>query len=131
MSYQSRVRILPVTTTLLLVFAGCASSPERPYEALAHAEASIDQAEQAGARQLAEMALISAKENLAKARAAAQNDETIAAKRYAEEAALDADLAAAQVRSKKAVQSANEVEASIDTLREELARAQSYSGETT
>ena len=108
--------------------SACASSPDRPFQDLARAEASIEQANQSGARQYGATELNAAREKLAKARAAADNDENIMASRYAREAAVDAELATAITRNRKAELAVEELNRSIETLREEIARNQARSG---
>jgi hypothetical protein len=112
----------------LIAGAGCASTPDIPDEELAMAETQIDQAEQAGARQYAAADLESAKERIASARAAANDDDAVQARRLATEAALDAELASAKSRSEKAEDSLMEIEGGIETLRQEIARNQGEQG---
>lgn len=114
----------------LLILGACASSPERPDQDLARAEAAISQAEQSGARQYGPVALDDAREKLAKARTAVAEEEMLLAERYAEEAALAADLAAAKTRTGKAERAVEELEDSIAVLREEIARNVRTEGET-
>lgn len=114
---------------LLLLAAGCAGTRERPAEDLARAEAGIRQAEQGGAEQYGAMELQSARDKLERANQAANEDEMAEAERLAEEAALDADLAAAKTRSRKADAAVKQVEESIAMLREEIARGRSREGE--
>ena len=113
----------------LATLYACASSPDRPFQDLARAEASIEQADQSGARQYGATELDAAREKLAKARAAADSDENIAASRYAKEAAVDAELATAITRNRKAELAVEELNRSIETLREEIARNQARSGD--
>lgn len=122
MIYVTKILALPIAVTLSSGLAGCAGSPERPHEDLARAEAGLNQAEQAGAQQYAPLALDSAREKLGKARAAAEREEMLEAERYAEQAALDADLAAAKSRTGKAQASVEQLENSIAVLREEIER---------
>lgn len=118
----------PAGMAIVALTASCASGPERPHQALARAEASIEQAEQSGAREYGAVELSAAREKLNKARAAANEGEHIVARRYAEQAALDAELAAAMTRSRKAELSVEQLNRSIETLREEIARSQARSG---
>jgi hypothetical protein len=109
--------------------AACGGTPERPVEDLARAEAGIRQAEQGGAERYGAMELQSARDKLERARAAADDEEMAEAERLAEEAALDADLAAAKTRSRKAEAAVRQVEDSIAMLREEIARGRRVEGE--
>ncbi len=115
---------------MALVLGACASSPERPDEDLARAEAAIRQAEQAGGGQYGQVALEDARDKLDAARAAVAEDEMLMARRRAQEAALAAELAAAKARTGKAERAVDEIEESIATLREEIARNQRMQGET-
>ena len=122
----------PRTLLLGVSLAGlcaCASSPDRPFQDLARAEASINQADQSGAREYGATELAAARDKLAMARAAADSDENIAASRYAKEAAVDAELATAITRNRKAELAVEELNRSIETLREEIARNQARSGD--
>jgi hypothetical protein len=113
----------------LAAVAGCASSPDRPFQDLARAEASIEQADQSGAREFGADELDAAKAKLVKARAAADSNDNLVASRYAKEAALDAELAMAMARTRKSELAVEEVNKGIETLREEIARNQARSGE--
>lgn len=130
MTHRTTFQAMPLAAIALFTIGGCAASPERPYEDLARAEAGIAQAEQSGAPQYGAAELDSAKGKLAKARAAAERDEMAVAERYAEEAALDAELAAAKTRSHKAALAVQEIEDGIATLKDEIARNQIQQGET-
>lgn len=113
----------------LAILCACASGPDRPFQDLARAEASIEQADQTGAREYGATELAAAREKLAKARAAADSDDNVVASRYAKEAAVDAELATAITRNRKAELAVEELNRSIETLREEIARNQSRSGD--
>lgn len=115
---------------LALLLASCASGPERPDRDLTRAESAIEQAEQVGARQYGPLPLDNAREKLALARAAVAEEEMLVAQRYAEEATLAADLAAAKARRGKAERAVDQLEKSIAVLREEIARTERLEGET-
>lgn len=130
MTGNTRVRVKAAAGLLLLTVLGaCASSPDRPDQDLARAEAAIGQAEQSGARQYGPVALDDARQKLGKARAAVAEEEMLLAERYAEEAMLAADLAAAKARTGKAERAVEQLEESIAVLRQEIARNQ-RTGET-
>lgn len=118
-----------VTAALLIGTGGCASTPDRPEGELATAAANIDQAQQAGAAEYSAAELAAAQDKLARARAAAERDETVMARRLAEQAALDAELANAMTRSRKAESAVGELNDTIEALRDEIERNQSGSGE--
>lgn len=131
MRNETTARLGPLAgVSLLVMLAACASSPERPDQDLARAEAAIGQAEQAGAREYGPVALDDAREKLDQARAAVAEEKMLVASRYAEEAALTADLAAAKARTGKAEQAVDQLEKSIAVLREEIARNERLEGET-
>src|SRR5690606_9735744 len=113
----------------LAILCACASGPDRPFQDLARAEASIEQADKTGAREYGATELAAARDKLAKARAAADSDDNVVASRYAKEAAVDAELATAITRNRKAELAVEELNRSIETLREEIARNQSRSGD--
>lgn len=113
----------------LATLCACASGPDRPFQDLARAEASIEQADQTGAREYGATELAAARDKLAKARAAADSDDNVVASRYAKEAAVDAELATAITRNRKAELAVEELNRSIETLREEIARNQLRSGD--
>lgn len=117
-----------VAIAFLIGMAGCASSDERPDRVLAVAETNIQQAEQAGASRYAAQPLSSAKDKLAAAQAAVAREEMLSAERLAEEAAVDAELAGAMTRNRKAEEAVEEVNETIEVLRDEIARGQSSTG---
>lgn len=126
---MTRPNMTPLAAAVLLA-AGCGGTAERPDQDLARAEAGISQAEQGGAEQYGAIELQSARDKLERARAAVAEEEMATAERLAEQAALDADLAAARTRSGKAELAVKELENSIAVLREELARSRAREGET-
>jgi len=107
----------------------CASSPDRPFQELARAEASVEQAQQSGAQEYGAAALEAAENKLAMARTAADDNDNVMAARHAKEAALDANLAIAITRNRQAELSVEELNRSIETLRQEISRNQSRRGE--
>lgn len=107
----------------------CASNPDRPFQELARAEASIEQAQASGAREYGAAELEAAQNKLVRARTAADDNDGMMAGRYAREAALDANLAIAITRNRQAELSVEELNRSIETLRQEISRNQSRRGE--
>jgi hypothetical protein len=104
--------------------AGCASAPPRPEAQLARAEASITQAEQAGARQYAGSEYDSARDKLGEAQRLADKGKTAQAAWLADEARVDAEFAAAHARHASADKAATEVRLATETLQEEARRQQ-------
>lgn len=115
----SRLATLAGVAALL---GACASSPPRPTEAIARAESSYEQADQAGGRRYDPANLDLARDKLAQAKAAADKGRMKEADRLAEQAEVDAELAAARARSATAQTAAQELRASLSTLRDETQR---------
>ena len=101
-------------------FAGCASAPP-PTEQMAAARAMVGQAQPLAARE-APLELSAAQSKLALAEDAMQRTEYEAARRYAEQAEVDARLAWTSAENARAQRAAAEVEQGIQTLRRELGR---------
>lgn len=118
-----------ILLTLVAAMSACATSADRPYQQIARAEASIEQAQQSRAQQFGASELDAAQDKLARARAAADNNDNLMAARYAEQATLDANLAIAITRNRQAQLSVEELNRSIETLRQEISRNQSRRGE--
>jgi Domain of unknown function (DUF4398) len=102
--------------------SGCATREDRPTEELTEARTLIDHARQSGANEYASREVQSAQDKLHQAELAADRKNHAVARRLAVEASLDAQLATARTRSGKAESAAEQVEASVRTLREEAAR---------
>lgn len=113
----------------LLGLTACASTDDRPDAELAIAQSSIEQAQRAGANEHAAQPLSAARDKLAAAQAAVARDEMLVAERLAKEAALDAKLADAMTRTRKAELAVEELNETIEVLREEIARGQASRGE--
>lgn len=126
---RSAGSIVAITAAGLFGVTGCASTGDRPDAELASARTSIAQAEQAGANEHGAEPLTSAREKLSAAQAAVARDEMVVAQRLAEEAALDAELAGAMARNRKAELAVEELNDTIEVLREEIARGQSLRGD--
>ena len=105
------------------VVAGCSSVSEVTKDRVARSETTVQQAEQTvGRSEAGALELQRAKDNLEQARAALNKDKREPAERYAQLAQLDAELAVAKSQSAAARRAADELLASIKTLREEAAR---------
>jgi len=105
----------------LALMAGCASGP-KPDAALASGSSSLEAARAAGAPELAAVEIGDARNKLDQARTLAQAGRSRDAIRMAEQADADAQLARARASSERARRAVDEVDASLKTLREELAR---------
>ncbi|HEX6112018.1 MAG TPA: DUF4398 domain-containing protein [Geminicoccaceae bacterium] len=102
--------------------AACASDPA-PEAELAAAEVAVDEAEEANAPAQAPGPYELARDKLERAREAMEDGENLEARRLAEQALVDAQLAEAEARSEVARQNAAALRASIETLQDEIARA--------
>jgi hypothetical protein len=105
-----------------LALAACAGSGERPDAALARAQASINSAEQAGARQYGAADLDMARTKLTQARMLADDGENQTAQQLAEQAVVDAELAGARGMTGRSQEALQQVRASIESLQEEVNR---------
>jgi hypothetical protein len=106
---------------LVVCLAACASDPA-PEAELAAAAVAIDDAEEANAPAQASGPYELARDKLERAREAMEDGENLEARRLAEQALVDAQLAEAQARSEVARENAAELRASIETLQDEIAR---------
>lgn len=100
----------------------CASVPA-PKAEMADAETALRAAEQVNAGDQAPLDMRTAREKLEKARAAMRDGDHLAARRLAEDAAADAQVAEAKARNARAQALADAIRADIEALREEGARA--------
>lgn len=116
--FPSRFTAALLATALV---AACSSTPS-PAPALASSGAALESARSAGADDLAAVELQQARNKLERARAFAQAGDERSAIRWAEQAEADAQLARAQAASERSRRSAEEVQASLRVLREELNR---------
>jgi len=117
-----RLRILPLLLPLV-VAVGCGSTPERPVEELTRARTLIEQAEKTGAQQHAAAQLERARSKLNAAEAAASDRKLESARQLAAEAALDAEYASALAAAAESRNAAEELEKSVEALRQEAARS--------
>lgn len=105
------------------VLVGCSSVSEVTRERVARSETSVQQAQQAvGNSEAGALDLQRAKDNLQQAQAALSKKETQKAERYAQLAQLDSELAVSKSQSASARKAADELQASIQQLRQEAAR---------
>jgi len=123
-----RTNIVWPTLTIFIVIlipfmVGCAQKVA-PVENITSAEMAIKVAEESGASVHAPLELKIATDKLNQAKAAMEQKQFDEARRLADEAMLDAQLAEAKSRSEKAKKVAKEMQGSIDTLRQEIERSQ-------
>jgi hypothetical protein len=119
---MTRVLRAGCIVTLGVGMAACAGGGERPDAALAQAQASIDSAEQAGAREYGAADLDTARTKLTRARMLADDGENEEALQLAEQATVDARLAGAKGITGKSRESLAQLRDSTRTLREEVSR---------
>jgi hypothetical protein len=100
-----------------LALPACATAPEPPTQALQAAESAIASAEQARVADYASAELRQAREKLAAARTAVRDEEMVR-----EESRVHADLASAKAEEIKSKAVNDEMQKSIDTLKQEMQR---------
>ena len=102
------------------MLAGCGGVSEVTKERVARSETAVQQAQQTvGNSEAGAVELQKAKEQLAAAQRALKKDNAVAAERFASQAQLTAELAVAKSQSAQARKAADELLASIETLRQE------------
>lgn len=116
------IALVPLTVLAIAGVTGCTSSPPLPTGAYVRAQTLIEQAERNQAQQFAAADLDLARNKLRQSQAATSADKPEIANRYANEAAVDAELALARSSMAQAEKSATEVSASVDELRTESQR---------
>ncbi|TRX03311.1 DUF4398 domain-containing protein [Candidatus Methylobacter oryzae] len=110
----------PTAVAGLLLLAGCASEP--PRDLLAQAELAIQNAERAGTSQYEPGLLSNARAKLNRANKKVDEDENDEARRMAEEAIADANLANAKAEAAKETNQADEMKKAIEALKQESSR---------
>lgn len=111
-----------LVTLFIVVLAGCAVQVPAPEKEVALATQSIVQAENSGAVEFAPMELKSARDKLNQAQLAMDREEHVGARRLADEAMVDANLAEAKARSAKSQKVVEELKESIRILQQEMNR---------
>ena len=106
---------------LTVGLAACSGVP-RPTEQIAVSRVAIEQAQSAGAAELAPAEFSSARVKLEQANAALLRDDNLLARRLADEALADAQLAQSRTATARSQRSVTELEESVRVLREELTR---------
>ena len=107
-----------------VLLAGCGGISDLTRERVARSETSVQQAQQTiGNSEQGAVELQRAKENLEQARRAMKDGKEQPAERYAQLAQLDAELAVSKSQSASARKAADELLASIKTLRQEAQRS--------
>lgn len=113
-----------ITVVLLLAAvwstAAMAADKDDARVAMAQAQAAVQAAENADAGTAASTEMRAARDNLTAAQGASERRNWDAAVLSAQKAAADANLASARARQKRATSATNEIEASLDSLRQQL-----------
>jgi hypothetical protein len=121
------IRASPLIATAaisgFLALSACAAAPQPPTQALQAAESAIVNAEQDRVADYASAELRQAREKLSAARAEVRNEEMVKARYLAEESRVHAELAAAQAEEIKAKAVNDDMQKSIDTLKQEMKRS--------
>lgn len=117
----ARPRSLPLALATVALLAACASTPN-PNTQFAVSRAALDDARSADAAEFAPLQLKSAMEKMDSAERALRAKEPEVARRLAEQAEVDARLAAAMARSAKSQRAADALQEDIRVLRQEIER---------
>jgi hypothetical protein len=119
--FRTGLPILGAVAVSLLT--GCGSVSEATKDRVARGETTVQQAQQTvGNSESGAVELQRARDNLEQAKAALDKKDAQKAERYAQLAELDGELAIAKSQSAAARNAADELLASIKTLRQEAAR---------
>jgi hypothetical protein len=119
--HDFRPRLL-VAPALIVALGGCAGVP-RPTAEIAASRAAIESADVAGAGTVAAGELAQARDKYDRAQAALLAQDNRAARRYAEESTVDAQLAQAKASTARVQQGVVQANEGVRVLREEVDRA--------
>lgn len=117
----SIMQLIGVSLFATILLFGCASIPA-PTEQLAVSKAAVANAGSAGGNEYAPIALRSAMDKMDAAQRAMTQEDYLLARRLAEEAQLDAQLASATVDAAKAKQAVSALQEDNRILRQEIDR---------
>lgn len=123
---RGRVVWMPAVL-LALIVSGCASDKTPATANVAVSQAAVAAATSAGAATVAPDEMQAARDKMTRANQALAEHDYRTATDWANQAAADAQLAQSKANSAKAVSAAEELQKSIQALREELARSPSTS----
>lgn len=113
----SMLGVLPALAVLLV---GCAATEPKPDSSLDAASAAITEAESAGAREAAPVLLNQARGKVDDARRLIDQEEYASARRLLERATADARLAKARAHTAQARQAVEEINETIEMLRQRM-----------
>lgn len=119
MKRQYKLLLISSLVITVCLLTACASTPP-PTDTITRAKVSLDEAEEAGSRDHAPLELRNARKKLQEAQAAFGQEEYKRAKRLAEQAQVDAQLAEQKALSAKAQDSVEEIQDHMRLLRKEL-----------
>jgi len=111
-------KVLGAAASASFLLIACAGAP-RPAEELARAKSLVQQADAANVQRFAAVELNQARDKLQEAQRADTEEKNDVARRRANEASADAELATALARSREAERAVQEQQKSIDQLRRE------------
>lgn len=106
----------------LLVLAACGPARQPPASQMALAQDSVEKASAAGAYEYAPVELKTARDKIDQAKTAMQSKDYASSERLLEQAEVDAKLAEARSNTAKSRRAVDELQKSIDLLREEIQR---------
>jgi len=114
--------LIPAAAMLCGLAGGCATQGPQPTDEMTRARTLIEQADRSGAQRYAAADLQRAHDELSNADKANGEKKYDDARRYAQAAAADADVASARAAAGDAQRAAHEVTQGNETLRQESAR---------
>jgi hypothetical protein len=125
---MNRIMMSIVGTSIVGMLVGCGGVSEVTRDRVARSETTVQQAQQTvGTSEAGAIELQQAKERMESAQRALKKEDEVAAERFASQAQLTAELAVAKSQSAQARKAADELLASIETLRQEAARGTTQS----
>ena len=119
--YLLRLLAVVAACAAVVLLDGCATAPP-PVEQMAVAEAAVQRANTASTTENAAAELGIAVNKLARARSAQAAGDNLTARRLADEAVLDAQVAELHAQTMRSTKAARETEDAARVLREEIAR---------
>jgi hypothetical protein len=125
------LRAWPIVLATSILFVGCGGVSEVTKERVARSETAVRQAQQnVGNAEKGALELQKARDHLEQARRALDDEKEQPALRNAQQAELYAELAVARTQSASAQRAAEELQASIRTLRQEAERGSKTATDT-
>jgi hypothetical protein len=123
MSHTTRVALPVLGVAALTLLAGCGGVSDLTRERVSRSDTAVKQAQQTlGNSEAGAIEMQRAREHLEQAQAALKDGKEKDAERHAKLAELDAELSVAKSQSTSARRAADELQASIQTLRRESSR---------